>query len=386
MTGQEWGELRVPEEVFAPTSLASLKGAPVTEDHQGMVTADTWKTVSRGHVCEDVHPDDTFVAATVAIEDADTVRKVEAGELVEVSCGYTCDLDPTAGVHDGIPYRAIQRNIQYNHLALGPRGWGRAGADVSLRMDGAAVEVVPTVPAKDNSMKRTIKLGGKAYRLDADEEVSAFDAALTALQAKADELGPANAALTGEIAALKEALGAALAKLAELEAKMGGHAEPDGDEAKPAVDAEGEDKPAPDAKPAPGDKPAPTEEEVPEAVKDSIAEKRIALWDQARKVLGPKATLKGKSTRAIHEACIAARLPAVKCDSLTADTLAGMFMALTAVPAPNAALGAAHADAVGVTVVHNDANNEPDADAALAKMRAESANAWKRPLKPGARS
>jgi len=33
----------------------------------------------------------------------------------------------------------VQRDIVYNHAALGPRNWGRAGRDVALRVDASDV-------------------------------------------------------------------------------------------------------------------------------------------------------------------------------------------------------------------------------------------------------
>ena len=45
-------------------------------------------------------------------------------------CGYECDLDETPGVPRGTPYQRVQRGIDYNHLRIGPEGWGRAGTGV----------------------------------------------------------------------------------------------------------------------------------------------------------------------------------------------------------------------------------------------------------------
>ncbi|KKL41024.1 hypothetical protein LCGC14_2367830, partial [marine sediment metagenome] len=42
--------------------------------------------------------------------DADAIRNIEAGK-VQLSCGYSCDFDPTPGEIDGEKYDGIQRNI-----------------------------------------------------------------------------------------------------------------------------------------------------------------------------------------------------------------------------------------------------------------------------------
>lgn len=130
-------ELRLPEEVFQQASLETLAGAPLTVGHPGLVTPETWQRTSVGHVADDVKQDDRFVAARVRVQASAAVKAVEAKELKELSCGYVCDIEPTAGEYQGEHYDAIQRNIRYNHVALLPKGGGRAGEEVSLRMDGA---------------------------------------------------------------------------------------------------------------------------------------------------------------------------------------------------------------------------------------------------------
>lgn len=49
-----------------------------------------------------------------------TLRRLEAGEVVEVSTGYFCEVDPTPGVLRGQAYSGIQRNLRPDHLALLP--------------------------------------------------------------------------------------------------------------------------------------------------------------------------------------------------------------------------------------------------------------------------
>lgn len=49
-----------------------------------------------------------------------TLRRLEAGEVVEVSTGYFCEIDPTPGVLRGQAYSGIQRNLRPDHLALLP--------------------------------------------------------------------------------------------------------------------------------------------------------------------------------------------------------------------------------------------------------------------------
>lgn len=129
-------ELRPVEEVFSKESLASLAGVPVTVGHPSeAVTAVNWRKVSVGHVCEEVRQDNKFVDTDLYVAEAVSVSSVECGNLVELSCGYECDLDMTPGVYEGERYDAIQRNIRYNHVALLPPGTARGGPEVRLHLD-----------------------------------------------------------------------------------------------------------------------------------------------------------------------------------------------------------------------------------------------------------
>ena len=129
-------ELRHPDEVFRPDSLASLSAAPITDLHpKEMVSPKNVRTLRVGHVGEAVRQDGHRVAATVTIEDEQVIAAVERGDRREISCGYACEVDPTPGEWNGQHYDAMQRSIIYNHAALGPRNWGRAGSEVALRLD-----------------------------------------------------------------------------------------------------------------------------------------------------------------------------------------------------------------------------------------------------------
>ncbi|HSY24222.1 MAG TPA: DUF2213 domain-containing protein [Polyangiaceae bacterium] len=132
-------EYRPPEEVFAPDSLASLAHATLTDDHPGgKVTPDNWRRMTIGHIAGSPQRDGKFVAAELHLQHGDAIDKAEGGELADCSCGYDCMFDPTPGVSpEGEKYDGIQRGIRYNHVALGPPGWGRAGREVSMRLDSA---------------------------------------------------------------------------------------------------------------------------------------------------------------------------------------------------------------------------------------------------------
>ena len=298
-TGREWGELRPPEEVFAPESLATLRAAPVVDLHPDVpVTTENFQALSLGHVHDDVSSEDErLVVATLTVNAGPAVKKIDAGERKDVSCGYEMTPDATPGVWEGEPYDVVQRDIRYNHVGIGPPGWGRAGSEVSLRMDGAAVNVRgDNAPPKGNDNVKKLKLRKREYNLDAEED-------LKAAQSDADEMVKKCDADAAELAGVKEALMKALQLTAQLEAKLA------------AANA---------ATPAPV-----TEEQVPDDVADAITAKRIVLRDRARKVLGAEVKLDGKSAKEIHRAVVTKARPELTLDGFSDATIEGMYLAIT---------------------------------------------------------
>lgn len=124
-------ELRLPEEVFAPESLASYKGKPVILTHEaGMIDSDNVQQEQIGTILSEGTQDGDNVRAQIIIHDA---RKLDYG-LRELSLGYSLDLEETPGEWQGQPYDVIQRNIRVNHLALVEKA--RAGDSARLNIDG----------------------------------------------------------------------------------------------------------------------------------------------------------------------------------------------------------------------------------------------------------
>lgn len=135
-------ELRHPSEVFAKESLASLRAVPVVEGHPTFIDSTNWRQFTRGHAGDDVAADGSYVAVTLHIQDASTRDAISRGDLQEVSMGYECSVVEDSGVYDGEPYDRRQVGIRYNHVGLGPEGWGRAGANVRLYFDANETENV----------------------------------------------------------------------------------------------------------------------------------------------------------------------------------------------------------------------------------------------------
>jgi uncharacterized protein len=190
--GQERREYRPPEEAFKRDHLESLRLAPLTLGHPPVgspVTAANAYQYVRG-ASEAPRQDGEFIAASLLVMHEDAVRAVESGTHREISEGYFVQLDETPGVTpDGERYDAVQRDLRANHIALVTKG--RAGPDVSVRMDTAAEDAwflvedttTTTVPRQDGQeFDVKITLDGVGY--DAPEQTAQ---AVTAHLAKRDE-------------------------------------------------------------------------------------------------------------------------------------------------------------------------------------------------------
>lgn len=426
--GNTWGELVPPETLFASDSMATLRAVALTDLHPGsLVTPETRKGLQVGHVGDVIAQDGPYLSAPVYVTDAAAIDLVQRGERKDVSCGYTCDLDETPGVFEGKPYRAIQHARIYNHLGVGPEGWGRAGTDVGLRLDGASetaesgmrapvarldagdTQTSQTAPAdtqralpgtqktststdttgraaattapakgahrsamaqpKTNSTTR--KDGDEPAEMDPKKDAPKKDAEPCDEMVPKKDLDAAAATNTATIASLKALLSEANKRVAELE----------GEVAEPV-----------------------TEEDVPETVADSIVSKRLATLDSARadaRVVAPAVVLETRAdgaaaaqpilkVRAIHEAALKIAAPTFKCDGRTDDAVAGAFaVALEAAKervaktdsktrsdsrtVRNDALGNAHRAAA----VDPNAAEDDSAEAAYRKMREDSRDAWR---------
>lgn len=328
-------ELRLPEEVFNADSLATLAQAPVTDLHPAeMVTPANVKAVMVGVGSETVKQDGAFVASELTITDGDCISAVERGDRKEVSLGYFCKLDMSPGVWQGQRYDAIQRQIRYNHIAIGPEGWGRAGSDVALRLDGqdgatsvdSAVSDVTQECRRDNQVEEIeIKLDGVTVK------VSKIAADLIA-----KEIGRKD----GKISELETALGVSETKSKDLQVKLDSASDPKAFQSR--VDA------------------------------------RVSLVASALKILGDSEKLDGLSTRQIHEKAIAKIQPETKLDGKSDEYVSGVFDFLQAKPEErsDASLAAAREAA-------EKAKGAPRVDAKNAREEANKrkAEAHKAPLK-----
>jgi hypothetical protein len=198
-------EYRPPDEVFKADALASFALAPITLTHPPeAVTAANVAEYGVGTMGETLAASGDLVCGTALITHADAIEAVERGQR-ELSCGYECDLDFTAGTApDGQKYDAIQRNIRGNHVAIVRTG--RAGPAVRLRLD-ANDNAVPGDDApshqqqQEKSMAIKIKIDGvevevpevaaqliKKHDDDKDEEIAKLKARISELEGAKKDL------------------------------------------------------------------------------------------------------------------------------------------------------------------------------------------------------
>ena len=170
-------ELRLPEHVFEPGSLASYKGKPIIITHNaGIVDSSNVQREIIGTILSEGVQDGDSVKVQVCIHNTEAMKN---SGLKELSLGYALETDETPGIWNGQPYDAIQKNIRINHLAL--VGTARAGETARLNIDskdeilkGGKVEMSKTVQKVMTAAE--LKLAMEAYnkqaRLDGDVEIT----------------------------------------------------------------------------------------------------------------------------------------------------------------------------------------------------------------------
>lgn len=148
-------ELRLPEEVFKPESLASYEGKPIIITHSaGYVNKDNVDDEHVGTILSKGIPDGDDVRAKIVIHNIDAVKRTGTREL---SLGYELALDESPGEWNGQPYDAIQRNIMVNHLAIVRNA--RAGEQARLNIDSRSSTTILKGGKSMSRAKRTDSVG-----------------------------------------------------------------------------------------------------------------------------------------------------------------------------------------------------------------------------------
>lgn len=130
---------RPAEELADPACLASFRLMPLVDDHTVIgptaVALDPDNALPaeqkgvHGVIGEEVYFQNGWLYGNIKIFSSVLQRLIEAGKK-QLSAGYACVYEMTAGLFEGQPYDAIQRSIRGNHVALVNEG--RMGPQVAV--------------------------------------------------------------------------------------------------------------------------------------------------------------------------------------------------------------------------------------------------------------
>ena len=184
-------ELRLPEEVFAPATLESLKLKPVTLNHPTeLVTPENADMLQVGSLGDNPSStnqeyngygeptdlkkltDGLNVAVDMIITKKDAIDAVINGKQ-GLSMGYTCDIEMAepGSTWCGVEYDYIQRNIKYNHCAIVDAGRAGDNAKIELRVDSADAVLEDKLVTKDGGTKMLKKINLDGIDYEAEESV-----------------------------------------------------------------------------------------------------------------------------------------------------------------------------------------------------------------------
>jgi hypothetical protein len=176
---------RPADELGAQDCVDSFKLIPWIDDHVMLGPTEAGRVPPerkgvQGVVGEDVYFDQAegTLRGNIKVFGETMKRLIDAGKT-QLSCGYTCVYDWTAGVFNGKRYDAVQRQIRGNHLALVRQG--RMGPDVAV-LDGSSTpfdNFVFAFDVKDATMAEEKKDEGKSdtEKKDGDSAKPAGEAA-----------------------------------------------------------------------------------------------------------------------------------------------------------------------------------------------------------------
>lgn len=346
-------------DVFSKSSLHSFAKIPVTVDHPPSgVSAANWKQVAVGTTGEEVLRDGERLKIGLKIMDAAAIQAVKAGKR-ELSVGYKTEIVWGDGVApDGTPYQAKQTAIVADHIAIVSAGragsacrigdsWSAIGIEDQRSLDQDPSRISP--PSMGNPMKT---------HLIGDNAVEMSDAAIVAVKALQTQLGSLtadNLRLTADASTL-----AADHKKA-LETKDGEIAV-----AKSAVETkDGEIAVL---------KAALKDAELTPAKLDAAVSARAEVANAAKKIVGDKLVVDGKTDGEIRREAVVVKL-GDSAKTMSDDAINGAFAALS--------VQAGYApDAIAASVRDAANPNNPtivtDAATAYSAMLAHDRNAWQK--------
>lgn len=212
-------------EVFAPATLASFEGKPVTDEHPSRFVEPSNATAYTKGTCQNVRRgsgnESDLIIADLVIYDAVLIAEIEAGKR-EISAGYYCEYKP---FKDGLE----QSNIICNHVAVVANG--RAGARVAIKDS----QVVNVKKGRKRMAKKNVSIWDRMFNALVNDEDTTSEELREAAEAIAEKEEQADSEVENETAAADEdikqvvsdALSPVLKRLSQIEAMLVKDEEPD---------------------------------------------------------------------------------------------------------------------------------------------------------------
>lgn len=212
-------------EVFAPATLASFEGKPVTDEHPSRFVEPSNATAYTKGTCQNVRrgsgDESDLIIADLVIYDAVLIAEIEAGKR-EISAGYYCEYKP---FKDGLE----QSNIICNHVAVVANG--RAGARVAIKDS----QVVKVKKGRKRMAKKNVSIWDRMFNALVNDEDTTSEELREAAEAIAEKEEQADSEVENETAAADEdikqvvsdALSPVLKRLSQIEAMLVKDEEPD---------------------------------------------------------------------------------------------------------------------------------------------------------------
>lgn len=232
---------RPQEELSDPETVQSFRLTPWTDNHAMLgdpevdpnLTAPEQKGV-HGTIGEQLEYDasDRTLYGNVKVWSSSLAAAIEAGKK-ELSCGFRCVYEFTAGVFEGQPFQAIQRRLRGNHLASVEQGRMGPGVAVldhfSFAYDASELREVKPMAKVARKVNVAAKLGVAVAALPAyfgmdgadPALLSKFTTAMDAEEDKAEESDNGGGAGELTISEAAEVIAQVAEPLGELQAALG---------------------------------------------------------------------------------------------------------------------------------------------------------------------
>lgn len=195
----------IPSSEFTATALKSGEGDEViVGDHDWRNSENSHDGKVVGSISGQLYTENGKIFCELHINDKETVDKILAKELVEISAGYLADFQQEDGIYEGTPYAYRQKNIVFNHVLLLPVGEGRCGADVRvINRKTGETKMAKTLRVKIGNIDKSVEFENENDAAKAEElveevkETSSADVenALEEIKTLRDEIETKNAEL-----------------------------------------------------------------------------------------------------------------------------------------------------------------------------------------------